>query len=135
MANQCPLERNVHETADPVPVMQHFILREADQPRIPPRPGEAVMVPRPLIRLVSPATEAKGTQFTGVMKRFGSGHIAQALLKTPPRTEIDPYLLLVLADQELIEGREEQARYLIEAAYEVFDQKAEASVSALYRTD
>jgi hypothetical protein len=36
----------------------------------------------------------------------------------------DAYLLVLLADQELTEGREEQARYLVEAAYEYFDQTA-----------
>ncbi len=42
--------------------------------------------------------------------------------------DADPYLLLLLADQELLEGREEQARHLITTAYEVFDRKAKTNI-------
>jgi hypothetical protein len=37
----------------------------------------------------------------------------------------DPFLFILLADQELVDGREQQARYLVEAAYEAFDRKSD----------
>lgn len=35
--------------------------------------------------------------------------------------KLDLHVLLLLADQEFFEGREERALYLVEAAYKVFD--------------
>ena len=57
-----------------------------------------------------------------IASRFGRG------VRTPVS---DPYLLLLLANQELVGGREGQARCLIEAAYEIFDRKAEANAFKL----
>jgi hypothetical protein len=95
----------------------------------------ADLVQQSVIHLVSPASANKDTPFTGLIRRLGSGRIARALLMTPPKPDIDPHLFLLLADQELIEGREEQARYLIEAAYEIFDRKTEAGVYTLHCYD
>ena len=39
-----------------------------------------------------------------------------------PSHDADPYLLVLLADQEIAANRPEQARSLIEAAYAVYDQ-------------
>jgi hypothetical protein len=57
------------------------------------------------------------------MQRLGSGQVAQGFLRGPPIGKSDPYLLLLLADQELDAGREEQAGYLVEAAYEAYDEQ------------
>jgi hypothetical protein len=93
---------------------------------------EAVSTAQPVLQLVSTSPASKKTPFTGLMKNFRSAQIARSLLVTQQKPDIDAYLLLVLADQELTEGREEQARYLVEAAYEVFDRKAEAGFYAWY---
>lgn len=85
------------------------------------------MVPHSVIRLVRPDPATKDSPVTGLLKRISSGQYARTLLKQQLEADTDPYLLLLLADQELVNGRDEQARYLVEAAYEVFDQKAEAS--------
>ena len=45
----------------------------------------------------------------------------------------DPHLLILLANQELGEGRKGQARCLIEAAYEIFDRNVEANAFTLYQ--
>jgi len=90
------------------------------------------MVPDPLIHLVHPAPAINDSAFTGLMKRQGARRFARTRPKQSPKMGIDPYLLLLLADQELIGGREEQARYLIEAAYEFFDDKTKTSVSRLH---
>jgi hypothetical protein len=81
-----------------------------------------------VIPLREPVAETKYTVLTGLMQHFGSGRFARALAKPPQITENDPYLLILLADQELGEGREEQARYLVEAAYQVFDQKSNVCI-------
>jgi hypothetical protein len=87
-----------------------------------------------VIPLREPVAETKYTVLTGLMKRFGSGRFARALLKPPQTTENDPYLLILLADQELVGGREEQARYLVEAAYEAFDQKSNVYIFRMQPT-
>jgi hypothetical protein len=87
-----------------------------------------------VIPLREPVAETKYTVLTGFMKRFGSGRFGRALFKPPPITENDPYLLILLADQELGEGREEQARYLVEAAYEAFDQKSNICIFRMQPT-
>jgi hypothetical protein len=83
----------------------------------------------PVIRLVSPAPISKDRPFIDLLKRLGPGQLPWAVLKTPTRLETDPYILLLLADQELADGREVQARYLVDAAYEFFDRKAKANPS------
>ena len=89
------------------------------------------MRPQAVIHLNEAIAETKYTVLTGLMKRLSSGRFARALFKAPSVTENDPYVLVLLADQELDEGREEQARYLVEAAYEAFDQKSNICVFRL----
>jgi hypothetical protein len=65
-------------------------------------------------------------------KRRGSGLGSFGQRPTPgkivprfiasPAHQADPYLLVLLADQEIAANRPEQARCLIEAAYAVYDQ-------------
>jgi hypothetical protein len=45
-------------------------------------------------------------------------HHTSEIIRHPER---DAYLLLLLADQELTAGRSEQARFLVDAAYDAFD--------------
>ena len=87
-----------------------------------------------VVNLNEPVTETKYTVLTGLMKRFSSGRFTRALFKVPTVTENDPYLLILLADQELDEGREEQARYLVEAAYEAFDQRSNICIFRIQPT-
>jgi hypothetical protein len=89
---------------------------------------EGNMVSHPLIHLVRPAQATQDGLFTGVARRQGSGHFVRTLVKQPPAVDSDPYLLALLADQELVEGREEQARSLIDAAYEAFDTEPTATI-------
>ena len=77
----------------------------------------------------APETEVRS--ITGLIKCLGSGKFKRAFLKTPHKADTDPYLLVLLADQELDDGREEQARYLIEAAYEFFDKRTQARIYKL----
>jgi hypothetical protein len=96
--------------------------------------SETISADQHILRVVS-GNGTRDTPFTGLTKCLGSGRAARSALRTPPKPDIDAHLLLVLADQELTEGREEQARYLVEAAYEALDRKAEAEVHILRRCD
>jgi hypothetical protein len=88
-----------------------------------PNRGEAIMRPSTMIYLKTPVVGTKHTVLTGFMKRLGSSRLARAFFKTKSVLKNDPYLLILLANQEFDEGRKEQAIYLIEAAYEAFDQR------------
>ncbi len=76
-------------------------------------------------------TERRQSGLTRLMRRIGSAGFARVFVKAAPVGDDDPYLLVLLADQELGQGREEQARYLVEAAYESFDRKTKSSVYQL----
>jgi hypothetical protein len=71
------------------------------------------------------AAAPKPTTLTGLMKRLGSGRLVRRFFKARAVTERDPYLLVLLADQEFSEGHEEQAVNLIEAVYRAFDRQRE----------
>jgi hypothetical protein len=90
------------------------------------------MLPHPLVRLVSPTQLVEDGPFRRLLKGMDHGRLTQVIPNTDPRSDNDPYLLLLLADQELVEGRKEQARHLVEAAYESFDQKTNAKVYTLH---
>jgi hypothetical protein len=96
--------------------------------------ADTISAEQQIVYLVSPNPGIKDTPFAGLIKCRGTGKAVRSRLRTP-KPDIDAHLLLVLADQELTEGREEQARYLVEAAYEAFDRKAEAEVHILRRCD
>lgn len=86
------------------------------------------MVLKPVIRLVGASHAPKKGPFTELMKRLGGNRLARRDTKAAQKAEADPYLLVLLADQELGDGRKEQARYLVDAAYDFFDRKAEGRV-------
>jgi hypothetical protein len=90
------------------------------------------MIMQRVIDLFGPVSASKGKPLKAAIKHLGSGRIGHIPGKRPPRLTSDPYLLLLLADQELVAGREEQARYLVEAAYEHFDRNAGADVRRLF---
>jgi hypothetical protein len=90
------------------------------------------MPPHPVIHLVHSVPSARDGTFAGLMRRLGARRLARAMPGPAPETAADPYLLLMLADQELVDGREEQARYLVEAAYELYDQKATPGTCRLH---
>jgi hypothetical protein len=132
MANQFYYGRKSHETTTHAPVMQSLITCRASRGQIRSNLSEADMVPQSVIYLFSAVPSKSDCRFTHLVKRFGSERIPRALGNAPPIPETDPYLLLLLADQEMTEGREEQARYLVESAYDAFDRKAEANVYTLH---
>ena len=70
------------------------------------------------------------TVLTGVMKRRGSSQPVRNHAKVPSTADNNPFVLVLLADQEFSEGREEQAIFLLDAAYKAFDKKAK---TAIYR--
>ena len=87
-----------------------------------------------VMHLHNPARETKHTVLTGLMKRLGSSLFSRNHAKAPPVADSDPYALILLADQEFGEGRNEQARYLVEAAYEAFDQQAKCTIYRIHST-
>jgi hypothetical protein len=58
----------------------------------------------------------------GTRHRRPAARAAFGRLVARPVRVADPYLLVLLADQEIAANRPEQARSLIEAAYAAFDQ-------------
>jgi hypothetical protein len=59
-----------------------------------------------------------------VFKRFGLTRFVRETAKVGAPADLDAYLLVLLADQELIAGRDDQAQTLLDAAYAVFDRQA-----------
>jgi hypothetical protein len=83
------------------------------------------MIRQSVVHFFDAVPATKNRPLKELMKRLAQGRLARD--PAPPEVNPDPYLLLLLADQELVEGREDQARYLVEAAYESFDRKTTAS--------
>jgi hypothetical protein len=54
---------------------------------------------------------------------FGATRFARGLAKTSRKPDHDAYLLVLLADQEMIAGRDAEARSLLDAAYAAFDRR------------
>jgi hypothetical protein len=133
MVDQPLKERDIHETVYQTVAAQSLVVSYRRRFWLPADHGEAAMDRHSVIRLVSPAPTSKDRPFFDLLKRLGPGQLARAVLKTPTRLETDPYILLLLADQELADGREAQARYLVDAAYEFFDRKAKANPSTQSR--
>jgi hypothetical protein len=67
--------------------------------------------------LANPASETSSIPFN----RFGATRVARGLAKISRKPEHDAYLLVLLADQEMIAGRDAEARSLLDAAYAAFD--------------
>ena len=58
-----------------------------------------------------------------ILKRFGRSRLARTTAEGNVGSAEDAYLLVLLAEQELAAGREDQACSLIEAAYNAFDRR------------
>lgn len=58
-----------------------------------------------------------------VFKRFGLMRFVRETAKVGTPVDLDAHLLVLLADQELTAGRDDQAQSLLEAAYAAFDQQ------------
>ncbi|MEA2739021.1 MAG: hypothetical protein QOH05_2328 [Acetobacteraceae bacterium] len=78
-------------------------------------------MPQQMIRLVRPISAMEEIPVTPLAKSLRSPMLLRARNKPFPSADTDPYLLVLLADQELAERREDQARCLIDAAYQMFD--------------
>lgn len=89
------------------------------------------MIAQPVIYLSDLTPKTKAHPFKDLMKSFRSGRLTRPLADPVAELHTDPYLLLLLADQELVEGRKEQAGCLIEAVYDFFDRKTRANVHIL----
>src|ERR1700742_3153233 len=99
-------------------------LRSQPQPGGPPAPlqpvgfvsapnrGQAVTRFQVVTCQNSHIAPAKRAATKRLMQRLGSVWCAQGFLKSLPIRKSDPYVLLLLAEQELNEGREEQATHL-----------------------
>jgi hypothetical protein len=74
-----------------------------------------------VIYLKNAVERPKQTVLTALMNRLGSSRFSRTPCTQHPTARTDPYLLILLAAQEFEEGREQQAKYLIEAAYDAFD--------------
>jgi hypothetical protein len=57
------------------------------------------------------------------IKRFGLARFTWGGNNAPSQSDRDAYLLVLLADQELAAGRHAEARSLLDAAYDAFDQR------------
>jgi hypothetical protein len=62
-------------------------------------------------------------KFPVVFKRFGLARFMRGTAKPGADADPDAYLLVLLADQELTAGRDEQAEILIDAAFAAFDRQ------------
>jgi hypothetical protein len=85
---------------------------------------ETSMLPPPLSPWNRVASEAKPREYITSINRTSPGCVVRTLFDPPKKPREDSYLFVLIADQELAEGREEQARFLIDAAYESFDRRA-----------
>jgi hypothetical protein len=117
--------RGDHATARQSSTAQFFITNPGRRRHVQSDRGEISMRLQGMTYLNDLAATPKPATLTGLMKRLGSGRFVRRLFKVPPAPERDPYLLVLLADQEFGEGHEEQAVYLIEAVYRAFDRQRE----------
>jgi hypothetical protein len=115
--------RNIPPDSPPSPLRPVDFASTPTSKRAATRPGVVTY-------LHSHTAATRQAALTKLMKRLDSNRFAQRSLKPPSGKKIDPYNLVLLADQELGEGREEQARYLIEAAYGAYDQQNESPPAA-----
>jgi hypothetical protein len=76
-----------------------------------------------------PASETSPIPFN----RFGATRFARGLAKTNRQPDQDAYLLVLLADQERIDGRDAEARSLLEAAYAAFDRRTNGQSGCIAR--
>ena len=86
------------------------------------------MIAQPVIQLFGRRPMSKDKPFKDLMKRLVLGRSEPRIVAPAADVRKDPVLLLLLADQELVEGREEQATYLVEAAYDFFDRNVTKTI-------
>jgi hypothetical protein len=84
--------------------------------------GERKDVPMGLSSSDNPATSAS-EKSPIPFNRFGATRFARKLAKASRKPDHDAYLLVLLADQEMIAGRDAEARSLLDAAYAAFDRR------------
>jgi hypothetical protein len=70
-----------------------------------------------------PAEDSTSQASPTVFKGVGTARFAPGARKTLKHPDHDAYLLVLLADQELTEGRDAEARCLLDAAYAAFDRQ------------
>ena len=87
-------------------------------------------VPTGLSRRDDPASSAAETSAIP-FNRFGATRFARGLVKTSRKPDQDAYLLVLLADQEMIAGRDAEARSLLDAAYAAFDRRTNGQQGCL----
>ena len=90
------------------------------------------MIMQTVIHLFGPDSAIEEKHLPRLMRRRDPSRLNQSLPTPPTEASTNPYLLLLVANQELAEGREDQAKCLVEAAYELFDRKAEVVAFKLY---
>jgi hypothetical protein len=132
MADQLFRERGTHETVLQTIAVRLCVTWHRRRASLRADQTGAAMAQHPVIRLVSPTPTNKDRPLVDLLKRLGPGRLARSVLNTPAKLDTDPYILLLLADQEFADGREVQARHLVDAAYEFFDRKAKANPPTQY---
>jgi hypothetical protein len=100
-----------------------FVNRQPARLQVQADPGESTTHSHEVIYLNGRVTENDHNVLTRLWKRLGAIRFAQALFKSGPFLDVDPYLLVLLADQAFNAGREEQAIFLVDTAYEVYDRQ------------
>jgi hypothetical protein len=78
---------------------------------------------RPEIPRGAGGQKSASWKFPVVFKRFGLARFMRGTAKPGADADPDAYLLVLLADQELTVGRDEQAEILIDAAFAAFDRQ------------
>jgi hypothetical protein len=79
------------------------------------------MTSQPIVPLRARAAEHDPSAFPLVLKRPGRTWFAR--FGAEPARQADPYLLVLVAEQEIRAGREQDARTLVDAAYAAFDRR------------
>jgi hypothetical protein len=102
----------------------------------PAKPNDTVSVMRSqtIVHLHNPDNETKNTTLKGLIRRLNSSLFVRSQAKAHPTIDNDPYALILLAKQEIVEGREEQAKCLVDAAYEAFDKMAKTTIARVHST-
>jgi hypothetical protein len=64
---------------------------------------------------------------SAAFRRFGVKRYVRETARVAANTDLDGYLLVLLADQELAAGRDHQAHSLLDAAYTEFDRHGDTA--------
>jgi len=93
------------------------------------------MLPRLVLPAYQSFVETKEETFILLTRAMRPKRPARDVAGPAVPPGIDPYVLALLATQELAEGRSEQARHLIETVYEMFDAQPEQTYHELQQGD